>query len=137
MSVARRIGAGSAFSMLLLGGAVACNGSVSRSTSQACATRVAEADVAHPRERNATRQREPDATRPMGTSTTPCSHYFVAQYERCGGPVLPANEAARIRARFETMCRNEMDLPGSGMTDASLEACASALDAASCQLPGG
>jgi len=66
-----------------------------------------------------------------------CDHYFDAQYLRCGGPTLPPNETARIRVRFHDVCRNEVALPGSSVTPATLEACASALDISSCEFPVG
>jgi hypothetical protein len=66
-----------------------------------------------------------------------CDHYFAAQYSRCGGPTLPASETARLLPRFEQLCRNQAALPGSGVTAATLEACASALDASPCQFPDG
>jgi hypothetical protein len=50
---------------------------------------------------------------------------------------LPADEAQRRRARFEQVCENQKALPGSGVTDASLEACAAALDRSPCELPNG
>ena len=67
----------------------------------------------------------------------PCDHYFGASIMRCGGPLLPASELRRIRARFEELCQNQIALPGSGVTTASLEACASALDVSPCELPAG
>src|SRR5580658_2338043 len=78
-----------------------------------------------------------------------CDHYFAASQivqsprvrftalgERagCNGIVLPESETARIRARFEQVCLNEMALPGSGMTPATLEACASAIDSSPCEV---
>jgi len=77
-----------------------------------------------------------------GTSTSSggsaaCDHYFDAQHYRCGGPALPAAEISRIRSRFQQVCANEFALPGSGITEASLESCASALAASPCQLPAG
>ena len=76
-----------------------------------------------------------------GGSTGPliaaCDHYFTAQYLRCGGPRLPPDETARIQARFEQVCANEIALAGSGVTSATLEACASALDVSPCELPAG
>src|SRR5208283_2831822 len=66
-----------------------------------------------------------------------CDHYFAAQYSRCGGPILPASETSRIRARFEQVCQNQVSLPGSGMTVERIEACASALDSAACAFPAG
>jgi hypothetical protein len=61
-----------------------------------------------------------------------CDAYYAAQSGCCGGPSLPAAEAARQLARFEQVCQNEAALPGSGITAASLAACASALGAAGC-----
>jgi hypothetical protein len=75
----------------------------------------------------------PDA----GPGLSACDHYYAAQYTRCGGPVLPATEGARVRARYLEVCLNEMALPGSGMTPASVEACALALDSSACELPDG
>ena len=69
--------------------------------------------------------------------TSPCDHYFAALYARCGGPTPPVAEIARIRARFERVCENQFALPGSGVTAASLDACAAALDASPCELPEG
>jgi hypothetical protein len=66
-----------------------------------------------------------------------CDHYFAAEYLRCGGPRLPPDENARVQARFEQVCANEIALPGTGVTSATLEACASALDVAPCELPFG
>lgn len=66
-----------------------------------------------------------------------CDHYFDANYSRCGGPVLPAAEMDRIRARFQQICASQLALPGSGVTEANLEACASALDVSACQFPAG
>lgn len=83
-----------------------------------------------------------------GTSVlAACDHYFAARQlvlppsapwaalgdrSGCTGIVLPESEVARVRARFEQVCLNEMALPGSGITPASLEACASASDASPC-----
>ena len=72
-----------------------------------------------------------------GPATLACEDYYAAQYPRCAGPVRPACEEARARARFVAGCLNEMALPGSGMTPASVEACVQALDASACELPDG
>lgn len=72
-----------------------------------------------------------------GAGATECDDYFAASYTRCGGPALPASEVARIRTRFEQVCRSQIALPGSGMTAAGLEACASALNASACEFPDG
>ncbi|HEV3193228.1 MAG TPA: hypothetical protein VGY54_22120 [Polyangiaceae bacterium] len=68
-----------------------------------------------------------------GALNAACDHYLAAQSTRCGGPALPISEASRVRARFEQVCRNQAALPGSSVTPAALEACATALDASSCQ----
>jgi hypothetical protein len=72
-----------------------------------------------------------------GAAGLACAHYYAAEYTRCGGPVLPAAEQARQQARFVQVCLDDIALPGSGMTAATVEACASALDLSSCELPGG
>src|SRR5580698_3034859 len=72
-----------------------------------------------------------------GPATSACEHYYAAQNLRCGGPVLPSSEAMRQEARSVQVCLNDVALPGSGMTRASVEACASALDSSPCELPGG
>jgi len=66
-----------------------------------------------------------------------CAHLYAAQYQRCGGPVLPAGETSRLLIRFEQVCANQIALPGSCVTAASLEACASALEVSPCDLPAG
>jgi hypothetical protein len=50
---------------------------------------------------------------------------------------LPPAELARIRARFQQVCSNQIALPGSGIDAASLESCAEALEVSACQLPQG
>src|SRR5580698_7954444 len=77
-----------------------------------------------------------DASGPMSSTAaiTACDHYFAAQYARgCGGPEVPPDEQARILARFEQVCQNQYALPGSGITPAALEVCASALEKAPCR----
>ena len=74
-----------------------------------------------------------DAATPAGDLHVACDHYFDAQYRRCGGPRLPEDETARIRSRFQQACANQVALPGSGVTAASLAQCASALDVSDCQ----
>src|SRR5438105_935837 len=64
--------------------------------------------------------------------TTACDAYFDAQYSRCAGPAPPADESSRIRSRFQQVCKNQIGLPGSGVTVASLTSCASALAASGC-----
>jgi hypothetical protein len=70
-------------------------------------------------------------------AATACKHYYSSQYLRCGGPILPASEEARDEARFVQVCLNDIALPGSGMTTATVDACASALDSSPCELPDG
>ena len=70
-------------------------------------------------------------------SSKACDDYFAATYLRCGGPRLPPDETARIRARFEQVCATQSALPGSGVTSATLEACASALNESPCEFPAG
>ena len=50
---------------------------------------------------------------------------------------MPPAEVARTRARFESVCRNQFALPGSGITPVTLDVCASALDSSACELPDG
>jgi hypothetical protein len=52
----------------------------------------------------------------------------------CEGAVLPDSERARVRARFEQVCLNQIALPGSGISPAGLEACAAALIASPCDV---
>ncbi len=67
-----------------------------------------------------------------------CQHAFAAKHSsRCGGPVLPSDEAARTAALFEPDCMNQFALRGNGVTAAALDACATATEAASCQTPDG
>jgi hypothetical protein len=68
------------------------------------------------------------------TASTPCGDYFDAlDANPCAaGPGLPGSEIARLRARFEQICVADESLPGSGLTDATLEACATAVQSAGC-----
>jgi hypothetical protein len=45
----------------------------------------------------------------------------------------PQSEITRVQGIFETICAQEEALPGSGVTDADLSACASAIQAAGCE----
>ena len=63
-----------------------------------------------------------------------CGDYFAALYLRCNGPTLPSGELTRVRDRFLAECSNQLALPNTGTTVAKLEACATALRGASCQL---
>ncbi len=80
---------------------------------------------------------EPDAGAPPAlgdAGLAACDAYYAALITGCSGPVLPAAENARQLTRFEQVCENEAALPGSGVTAASLAACASAFD---CDLAAG
>ena len=77
------------------------------------------------------------ATNTCVVSTKACDDYFAATYLRCGGPRLPPEETMRIQARFGQVCANQIALPGSGVTSATLEACASALNESACEFPAG
>ena len=70
--------------------------------------------------------------------STPCEDYFDASFVGpCPtGPTLPPAELARERARFEQVCQYGLALPGSGLTDAQLEACATAIQSAGCVSSG-
>jgi hypothetical protein len=103
--------------------ALACGGSVGDSTKSDASSAGGPSDA-------------PSSVSPAaGPSTAACDQYFAAQYSRCGGPVLPAAETARILARFERSCESEGALPGSGMTAATLAACTSALERYACESP--
>ena len=81
------------------------------------------------------------STSPQSTSselgTTACDHYVAALLGvTCPyGPVLPPSEVARLQQTFVPVCQNAKQAPGSTLTDAQLNACASALEA-QCQLGG-
>jgi hypothetical protein len=66
--------------------------------------------------------------------TTSCDHYVAALIGvGCPGPQYPASEVARLQKTFVPVCENAMHAPGSTLTDAQLDACASAIEA-QCQL---
>lgn len=68
------------------------------------------------------------------SASTPCGDYFDAiLLGTCNtGPVLPDDELARDRGRFERVCQASLALPGSTLTQAQLETCAGAIHAAGC-----
>jgi len=74
---------------------------------------------------------------PAPPASTPCGDYYDALDDSpcTNGPTLPASEVARLRARFEQICQSGMALPGSGLTDGTLEACARAVKSAGCAAP--
>jgi hypothetical protein len=69
-----------------------------------------------------------------GGSGSGCDAYFQAVFlSGCtGGALPPESEISRIEGIFETICTNEEALPGSGVTDSVLGACAAAIQAVGC-----
>ena len=69
-----------------------------------------------------------------GGGTSGCDAYFQASVlSNCDDAVLPPeSEITRIQGLFEAACADEEALPGSGLTDAVLSACAAAITAAGC-----
>ena len=66
-----------------------------------------------------------------------CDHHFAATFStRCGGPVLPADELARIKTRFVQACEKGLAL-SDGSASARVEACVSDLETSACQMPEG
>jgi hypothetical protein len=67
---------------------------------------------------------------------TACDHYVGALLGvTCNwGVSLPASEVARLQKTFAPVCQNAKQAPGSTLTDAQLDACASALEAQCAQL---
>jgi hypothetical protein len=57
-----------------------------------------------------------------------CAHYVSALLVGRCGPGLPSDEITRVQARYEGACREAIALPGSTVTDATLDGCASALE---------
>jgi hypothetical protein len=68
--------------------------------------------------------------------TTACDHYVAAVFGvTCNwGASLPASEIARLQQTFAPVCQHAEHAPGSTLTDAQLDACASALEAQCAQL---
>jgi hypothetical protein len=69
-----------------------------------------------------------------GGGASGCDAYFQAYFlSNCaGGALPPQSEVTRIEGLFDTACANEQALPGSGLTDTVLSACAAAISAAGC-----
>jgi hypothetical protein len=66
-----------------------------------------------------------------------CEHLFLAIYStRCGGAGLEPGEAKRELPLFRSDCVAQFSLPGNGVTASALEACASAMEIADCNLAG-
>jgi hypothetical protein len=71
---------------------------------------------------------------PAAPTSTPCGDYYDALDDSpcANGPALPPSEVARLRGRFEQICQSGIALPGSGLADETLEACAQAVKSAGC-----
>jgi hypothetical protein len=69
-----------------------------------------------------------------GGGSSACERYFDARIGNCAGPVPPAAELARERARFDQACANALALPGISVTAAGLDACSSAIQAHGCNV---
>jgi hypothetical protein len=70
-----------------------------------------------------------------GGSGSACDAYFQALLaaDSCeGGPLPPMSEITQIEGSFDTVCKNQEALPGSGVDDAAVAACAAAIQAAGC-----
>jgi hypothetical protein len=67
-----------------------------------------------------------------GGASSSCDRYFDAIFASCQGPVPPASEQARRRARFDQACASALDLPGISVTAAKLDACTSAVQSLGC-----
>ena len=72
--------------------------------------------------------------KPAVGPSSPCDDYFDSLFVGpcMTGPTLPDDEVARLRGRFEQICQEGEGLPGTGLTDAALEACAQAVAGAGC-----
>jgi hypothetical protein len=71
---------------------------------------------------------------PSGGFSPGCLHF--AEYltnGKCGSPLLPATEAARVRPRYASECENLLALPGTRITSSRLDACLAALEAGGCR----
>jgi hypothetical protein len=68
--------------------------------------------------------------------TTACDHYVGALLGvTCNfGPVLPPSEVTRIQQTFAPVCQSAKQAPGSTLSDAQLDACATALEGQCAQL---
>lgn len=69
-----------------------------------------------------------------GSSSSACDDYFDAMFALgCPGThVPPASDLAGMQSRFDTVCNAAISLPGSGITEASLEACVAAIKSGGC-----
>jgi hypothetical protein len=72
--------------------------------------------------------------KPAAGPSSPCDDYFDTLFVGpcTTGPALSDDEVARLRGRFEQICQEGEALPGTGLTDAALEACAQAVTGAGC-----
>jgi len=67
------------------------------------------------------------------SDTNACDDYFQAYFGgSCNSVLPPASEVSRVQGRFATLCAAALALPGSSVTSASLEACASAVKSGGC-----
>ena len=71
-----------------------------------------------------------------GGGSSACDDYFQSEFGNVcpGNDMPPASDLAGFQARFDTLCNEAIALPGSGITEASLEACVSAIQAQGCSL---
>jgi hypothetical protein len=74
----------------------------------------------------------------VGSAATACGAYYDAVYGGgCYGPILPAAELARQRARFLTYCGSWLALPDVKLTAEALESCAAQVQATdACRFSG-
>jgi hypothetical protein len=63
-----------------------------------------------------------------------CDDYFQAAFSgSCPGTLdPPPSEVAHLQSRFDTLCVDDLGLPGVGITADQLEACVAAIKSTSC-----
>jgi hypothetical protein len=64
--------------------------------------------------------------------SSPCDRFFDAIYVGCMNPAPPASELARVRARFDQVCANNLALAGGSVTASSLDACSHLVATSGC-----
>src|SRR5262245_30465112 len=67
-------------------------------------------------------------TQNSATPTAACARYMRALFAGPCGPHLPDSEMSRLQTTFESICPEELTLPGSDITAAKLDTCASRLE---------
>jgi hypothetical protein len=69
-----------------------------------------------------------------GANASACDDYFQAAFAgSCPGTLSPpASELAHYQSRFDTLCTQDLALPGVSLTAESLEACVAAIKATGC-----